>query len=883
MNKKTIITFNLFFVLLTFIFNAAAQEGAPGASSILKVDFRKLVSRADLSYDQPASRSEEGLPIGNGRMGSLVWTSPSALKFQINRADVFAEDSSTRSFNARHTDYASGCGYVDIDFVDYGDDVFTPPAFHQDLSVYDALMTARGKGISARVLASNERDVFAVEVDDEREQPEAINIDLRMLRYMVQYQAGKNYALSSRRIVQVVTKNHTAASQLDIRNGKIVLTQEFKEGDYYNSSAVVIAVVGRDSKARYANDSTVRLSAAPGKGRFLILIASAASFDRNQDVASRAITQLNEAAAKGFDAMLGENQAWWRDFWAKAFVHLHSDDGVADEVEKNYTYFLYLMAITSRGAYPPRFGGMLWYTNGDMREWGSQYWWANESCYYNALPAVNRFELMDPMFAMYSGMYDSAALAAQQQWGSKGIFIPEVVWFDGLEKLPDDIAAEMRELYLGGKPWSERSARFREYAETKQPHTSRWNWIDAGRWVDGRWVYEDKGAGPNGQVNHIFSSQAKIAHVYWQRYEYAQDKTWLQERAYPILKGVTEFYRNYPNVKKEADGKYHIHNVNGHEPIWAAQDTTEELSGIRGVVPLAIRASEILDVDADMRPLWKEFLENLAPLPTSDLPAAAGVVKPGEPRRWISGLPPVQKGNLAAPNLVPANYYDLVTIESDDPELVKTANATYDAAYPHGIGEKTAINVLSRDGTAAAHLGRAEDLRYLLPNQLTCLNPGRDFCDWAGGGDSTVLRNRLTLREGPGATEAERLGRVAQAMQLALLQSAPPAPGKDPIVHVFPAWPKEWDAQYTLLAAGAFLVTSAITKGEVEFVELDSQAGGECRLRNPWGKMEVSLYRNGKKAGTSSGSLLRFNSTKGEKIVVVRKGTTPSQYAHALL
>ena len=74
-----------------------------------------------------------------------------------------------------------------------------------------------------------------------------------------------------------------------------------------------------------------------------------------------------------------------------------------------------------------------------------------------------------------------------------------------------------------------------------------------------------------------------------------------------------------------------------------------------------------------------------------------------------------------------------------------------------------------------------------------------------------------------------------------------------------------------------------MTKGEVEFVELDSQAGGECRLRNPWGKMEVSLYRNGKKAGTSSGSLLRFNSTKGEKIVVVRKGTTPSQYAHALL
>jgi hypothetical protein len=228
---------------------------------------------------------------------------------------------------------------------------------------------------------------------------------------------------------------------------------------------------------------------------------------------------------------------------------------------------------------------------------------------------------------------------------------------------------------------------------------------------------------------------------------------------------------------------------------------------------------------------------------------------------------------------VPANYYELVTIESDNPELIKTANATYDTVYPNGVGEKTAINVLSRDGTAAAHLGRAEDIRHMLPNQLNCLNPARDFCDFAGGGDSSVLRNRLTLREGPGATEAERLGRVAQAMQLALLQSASPEPGKEPIIHVFPAWPKEWDAQYTLLASGAFLVTSSMKKGEVEFVELTSQAGGECRLRNPWGKAEVVLYRMGKKSASNSGSLLRFSTARGEEIVVVRKGTRPTDYS----
>ena len=143
------------------------------------------------------------------------------------------------------------------------------------------------------------------------------------------------------------------------------------------------------------------------------------------------------------------------------------------------------------------------------------------------------------------------------------------------------------------------------------------------------------------------------------------------------------------------------------------------------------------------------------------------------------------------------------------------------------------------------------------------------------------MRNRLTLREGPGATEAERLGRVAEALQLALLQSAPPAPGKDAIIHVFPAWPKEWDAQYTLLSSGAFLMTTSMKQGKVGFVEVQSQAGGECKLRNPWGMSEVTLYRDGKKSESVRGPLLKFNTRQGEDVVVLRKGETLGQHRQA--
>ena len=160
------------------------------AARLFNVDYRSLVSRADLRYDTPVERSEEGMPVGNGRMGSLVWTTPNALRFQVNRNDVFATASSTHSFPRAHTDYSGGCAYVDVHVADYGADVFAGKAFRQHLSVYDGVMTAKGNGVTTRVIAWHAHDVFAIEVDDRREQPAPVHVDLRMLRYANQYLRG---------------------------------------------------------------------------------------------------------------------------------------------------------------------------------------------------------------------------------------------------------------------------------------------------------------------------------------------------------------------------------------------------------------------------------------------------------------------------------------------------------------------------------------------------------------------------------------------------------------------------------------------------------------------------------------------------------------------
>jgi hypothetical protein len=74
--------------------------------------------------------------------------------------------------------------------------------------------------------------------------------------------------------------------------------------------------------------------------------------------------------------------------------------------------------------------------------------------------------------------------------------------------------------------------------------------------------------------------------------------------------------------------------------------------------------------------------------------------------------------------------------------------------------------------------------------------------------------------------------------------------------------------RFTLLARGGLLVSASIRGGRVGFVELLSQAGAECRLRNPFDG-PVTLYRDGRKAEALSGTMLRFPTRKGERVVAL--------------
>lgn len=843
----------LLITLIIISFQFLNAQEPPISSEILKVDFEKLVSKADLYYSTPVKRSEEGMPVGNGVMGSLVWTTPSALKMQINRVDVFPNDASSDNFFERHTDYCGGLGFLDFDFISEGENIFSDSGFSQHLTCYNGLVTTTGKGFKVEVFTWTEKDIMAVRIFPSEEIPVTLLAKLRTLRPLT-----------------VKKGDHSAISRLRIEDNQLILKQEFMEEDFYCGTALSVGISGENAKAEISNDNEIRFVISPGKNPVSFFISTAASYNQEENLTDKVKSLNKEAKKLGFDFMFESSREWWKKFWEKSFVHLHSSDGVADMVEQNYTYFMYVMGSSSRGKIPPKFNGMLWTTGGDSRKWGNLFWGANQSCLYNGLFPANRSELMEPYFNMYSNMYESSVVAARQQWGSKGIFIPETVGFSGLPELPEEIADKMRALLLVEKSWDDRSEQFKNYAYTKMPFLSRWNQKTDIGWKDGVWVHSDKGGGAFGHVTHIFSRGAKIAYQFWMEYEYTKDKQWLKERAYPMIKGVAEFYRNFPNLKKDQNGVYNIHHVNDNESVWDAKNTVEEISAIQGIFPVAIKAAEILNTDMELQESWKEIYNNLAPLSIStDIEEDSSK----EPLRWIKALPPVVRGNYSSspdPNTMPVWFFDLCNLESENQEVLKIANSTFNSYFRNGINSETRVNVLSKLPVTGSILGRSESTRYLIPNQINTA-------------ETEVLANRMTLREGFQTTGVQRLGRVADALHLALFQSAPSEPGGKPVIRIFPAWPDNWDASFTLLGRGNFLITSSIQDNSIEFIEIKSLAGEICFVRNPWPDDMVSLYVGGKEIKTFKGELIEFSTSQKSNYILIKKGSDPKQYKREII
>jgi len=793
---------------------------AVAAIALLDVDYQALVSRSDLVYQVPPANSVSGLPIGNGRMGTMVWTGSDAICLQINRVDVFAGNKHHRGPQFGPTDYCGTCAQLTVSL---GGAAFVGgEESGQRLSLYSAEAQLAGGGVNARCFVSAVADVLALEITDARSEPQPLRVSLKRWREPL-----------------VRSGNHVAALDLRARDDTAVLTQRFAEGDYHCASAVAVRVVGRPVTLAHMEDACDLVLPAQ-RGRCVVLISSAASMGRHAAVEGRARELLEDAARQCYDGLRRPHTAWWAEFWSRSFVHLTSPDGMAEFMERVRNLHLYAMASTSRGALPPKWNGSLFTTAGDKRAWGSQFWvWTMEMAYW-PLYASGAIDLTDPFLDMVVRQLPDCEQAARQRWGCEGAFYGETMPFDGPLGLPQDVAQEFREVYRGGKPASALSPRARELAQFEG---SLRPFVEPGEMAGGRYAW----------ITHVCSSGAELAVQAWWRYRYTGDREWLRTHAYPLLRGAAELYRTL--ATRGDDGLYHLAGTNVHEDFWGVRDSTMDLAAIRGTVPLAIRAAELLGVDTGLRAGWAHLLANLAPYPMgSDAGARelTGAVLADDV--WAAGLLGDVDGQHNPEDvwLNPVFPFEDWTLETRDPAIDRIVQRLIDLAPRHAsVFAGAPLNTAIRTPIAAVRAGRGEQLPDILAAYFAIFSP---------------LPNGLSLFEGEQAHSVEHLGLLTMVLQEALLQSVSPRPGEPEVISLCPAWPRGWDAQFSLHVRGGFSVTAATRDGRPEWVEIESLLGELCRVRNPWG--DACILTVGGLDQAVRGEVVSFGTDRGGRYLL---------------
>ncbi|MCS7017610.1 MAG: glycoside hydrolase family 65 protein [Cytophagales bacterium] len=119
-----------------------------------------------------------------------------------------------------------------------------------------------------------------------------------------------------------------------------------------------------------------------------------------------------------------------------------------------------------------------------------------------------------------------------------------------------------------------------------------------------------------------------VGFAFWKYYQVTQDKTWLRERGYPVLKEVADFWAS--RAEKGSDGKYHIINVVCADE-WAENvDDNAFTNGIaKEVLGYANAAARALGLPEN--PKWKEVADGLVILKFPDGTTREHATYNGEP------------------------------------------------------------------------------------------------------------------------------------------------------------------------------------------------------------------------------------------------------------
>ena len=297
---------------------------------------------------------------------------------------------------------------------------------------------------------------------------------------------------------------------------------------------------------------------------------------------------------------------------------------------------------------------------------------------------------------------------------------------------------------------------------------------------------------------------AWMAMTLWRHYEFSEDKAFLQEQAYPIIKGAAEFILDY--LIKDQDGYLVIapstspENAYIHpelnKPVRITRGAAYHMSIVRVVFEAVVLGSKILDTDEQLRVKLQSSLKKLPPFRIG----ADGTIQ-----EWIEDYKENEPKHRHVSHLIGLHPFSLIG-EQDARLLEAARRALEKRGFGGDVGWSNAWKICF-----FARLGDAEQAHWYL-NRLITRNAFGNLMNACWPGRVFQIDGNFS-------------GTVGIAEMLLQSQGGH--------IHLLPALPKAWpEGKVTgLRARGNCEVDIYWEDGKLKRAVIRSLTGGPVRIR----------------------------------------------------